>query len=93
MADIEKAKLQTKKYGDGGHISEGSVPKTRDDYATLAAREWFANTKLYIETTTPEDVRQAALDHLNASVETLAAVIRKHVADNIDDVNKSLMQS
>jgi hypothetical protein len=58
------------------------------DYAEAAAREWFADVQAQFGVFAKQRHRDAFED----SVQRLVVVIRNHVHDNIDDINKSLMQ-
>ncbi len=61
------------------------------DYAEAAAREWLDEIK--INRWDLVDVVGDSLLIFKSTEAELAAIIRKHVADNIDDINGPLMQS
>lgn len=64
------------------------MAEEQEDYAVAAAREWFADDRAKHV----DGGNSAELYALDGAEIQLAAIIRKHVPDNIDDINKSLMQ-
>ena len=66
----------------------------KDDYAVLAAREWLAGAGVtgdaYGDCTCT--ICQSIRSDYEGQVSLLAAIIRKHVVEHIDDINQSLMR-